>query len=85
MSRLLVKKPLVTIQTEAKGDHLKRVLGPWALTAMGIGAIIGTGIFVATGEVAKTVAGPALMMSYVVAGVTCLFAALCYAEYASMT
>jgi APA family basic amino acid/polyamine antiporter len=85
MSRLLVKKPLVAVQTEAKGDHLKRVLGPWALTAMGIGAIIGTGIFVATGEVAKNVAGPALMMSYVVAGITCLFAALCYAEYASMT
>ena len=85
MSRLLVKKPLVSVLSEAKGDHLKRVLGPWALTAMGIGAIIGTGIFVATGEVAKNVTGPALMVSYIVAGITCLFAALCYAEYAAMT
>ena len=85
MSRLFVKKPLVSVLSEAKGDQLKRVLGPWALTAMGIGAIIGTGIFVATGEVAKNVTGPALMVSYVVAGITCLFAALCYAEYAAMT
>jgi basic amino acid/polyamine antiporter, APA family len=85
MSGLLAKKPLHAVHGEATGEHLKRVLGPWALTAMGIGGIIGTGIFVATGEVAKTTAGPALMMSYVVAGITCLFAALCYAEYAAMT
>lgn len=85
MSRLLTKKPLSTIHAEASGDHLKRALGPWALTAMGIGAIIGTGIFVATGEVARNVAGPALMLSYVVAGLTCLFAALCYAEFAAMS
>src|SRR6478609_11158315 len=85
MSRLLVKKPLVAVHTEAKGEHLKRVLGPVALTAMGIGAVIGAGIFVATGEAAKNVAGPALMLSYVVAGFVCLLAALCYAEYAAMT
>src|SRR4051794_19068282 len=85
MSGLLLKKPLALAHTEAEGGQLKRVLGPWALTAMGIGAIIGTGIFVATGEVARNVAGPALMVSYVVAGITCLFAALCYAEYAAMT
>ena len=85
MSGLLAKKPLRAAATEGESQHLKRVLGPWALTAMGIGGIIGTGIFVATGEVAKNVAGPALMMSYVVAGITCLFAALCYAEYAAMT
>ncbi len=54
------------------------------LTALGIGAIIGAGIFVATGAAAHNVAGPALMLSYVVAGVTCIFAALCYAEFASM-
>src|SRR4051812_21788692 len=71
--------------TEAKGDHLKRVLGPWSLTAMGIGAVIGAGIFVATGEAAKNVAGPALMISYCLAGFVCLLAALCYAEYAAMT
>jgi APA family basic amino acid/polyamine antiporter len=71
--------------TEAKGDHLRRVLGPWALTALGIGAIIGSGIFVTTGKAANTVAGPALMVSYVLAGFTCLLAALCYAEFAAMT
>ncbi|HVK18688.1 MAG TPA: amino acid permease [Fimbriiglobus sp.] len=82
---LLVKKPLTAAQADAKGDRLKRILGPWSLTAMGIGAIIGAGIFVATGEAAKNVAGPALMLSYVVAGFTCLMAALCYAEFAAMT
>lgn len=82
---LLVKKPLTAAQADAKGDRLKRVLGPWSLTAMGIGAIIGAGIFVATGEAAKNVAGPALMVSYAVAGFTCLIAALCYAEFAAMT
>src|SRR6188472_2665739 len=68
-----------------KGDQrLHRVLGPVTLTALGIGAVIGAGIFVATGAAAKDVAGPALMVSYMVAGVTCIFAALCYAEFASM-
>src|SRR5262245_46766187 len=85
MSRMLVKKPLVSALSEAKGDHLKRILGPWALTAMGIGAVIGAGIFVVTGAAAKIVAGPALMISYVVAGFVCLLAALCYAEFAAMT
>jgi APA family basic amino acid/polyamine antiporter len=82
---LLVKKPLTAAQGEAKGDHLHRVLGPWQLTALGIGAIIGAGIFVATGAAAKNVAGPSLMLSYVVAGFVCLMAAFCYAEYAAMT
>ena len=68
MSGLMAKKPLVTVMTEAKGEHLRRVLGPWHLTALGIGAVIGAGIFVATGAAAKNVAGPALMLSYVVAG-----------------
>jgi APA family basic amino acid/polyamine antiporter len=85
VSDLLAKKPLQTVMTEAKGDHLKRVLGPWSLTAMGIGAVIGAGIFVATGEAAKNVAGPALMVSYCLAGFICLLAALCYAEYAALT
>jgi APA family basic amino acid/polyamine antiporter len=82
---LLVKKPLHSAHADAKGDHLHRVLGPWQLTALGIGAVIGAGIFVATGEAAKNTAGPALMLSYVVAGFTCLLAALCYAEFAAMT
>ena len=85
MSGLLAKKPLQTAMTEGKGDHLKRILGPWSLTAMGIGAVIGAGIFVATGEAAKNVAGPALMVSYCLAGFVCLLAALCYAEYAALT
>src|SRR5262245_57387150 len=67
------------------GDNrLRRVLGPITLTSLGVGAVIGAGIFVATGAAAKSVAGPALMISYMVAGVTCIFAALCYAEFASM-
>ncbi|HEV3339655.1 MAG TPA: amino acid permease [Pirellulales bacterium] len=67
------------------GEHrLQRALGPWALTAMGVGAIIGAGIFVLVGKAAHHTAGPALMLSFVVAGVACVFAALCYAEFASM-
>jgi amino acid transporter len=68
----------------AYADRLRRVLGPIQLTSLGVGAIIGAGIFVATGAAARNVAGPALMLSYVVAGMTCVFAALCYAEFASM-
>lgn len=85
MSDLLAKKPLISVMGEAKGDHLHRVLGPWSLTALGIGAVIGAGIFVATGEAAKNRAGPALMVSYALAGLVCLLAALCYAEFAAMT
>src|SRR5258707_4680338 len=82
---LFARKPLEVLLEEMKGEHrLRRVLGPIQLTALGVGAIIGAGIFVATGAAAHNVAGPALMMSYVVAGLTCVFAALCYAEFASM-
>ncbi|MCC7185514.1 MAG: amino acid permease, partial [Acidobacteria bacterium] len=63
---------------------LKRSLTAWDLTLLGIGAIIGTGIFVLTGTAAANQAGPAIMMSYLVAGFACGFAALCYAEFASM-
>jgi basic amino acid/polyamine antiporter, APA family len=84
-SSLFAKKPLALLLEEAKGENrLRRVLGPVQLTALGIGAIIGAGIFVATGAAAHNVAGPALMLSYVVAGLTCVFAALCYAEFAAM-
>jgi APA family basic amino acid/polyamine antiporter len=85
VSQLLVKKPLTAAIGEAKGDHLHRVLGPWQLTALGVGAIIGAGIFVTTGKAANEIAGPALMVSYVLAGFVCLLAALCYAEFAAMT
>jgi APA family basic amino acid/polyamine antiporter len=85
MKQLFAKKSLQVVMEEMAGKHrLQRVLGPTALTALGIGAVIGAGIFVATGEAAHNEAGPALMLSYVVAGITCVFAALCYAEFASM-
>ena len=82
---LFQTKPLALLLEEMRGENrLRRVLGPVQLTSLGIGAIIGAGIFVATGAAAHNVAGPALMLSYVVAGITCVFAALCYAEFASM-
>jgi len=68
-----------------KGENrLRRVLGPVALTSLGVGCIIGTGIFVLTGIAAHDKAGPSLMLSYVVSGIACIFSALCYAEFASM-
>lgn len=82
---LFAKKTLDDLVHEMAGEHrLRRVLGPVALTAMGVGAIIGAGIFALVGEAAHHTAGPALMLSFVVAGVACVFAALCYAEFASM-
>ena len=82
---LFATKPLAQLLEELHGEQrLRRVLGPVQLSALGVGAIIGAGIFVATGSAAHNVAGPALMVSYVVAGLTCIFAALCYAEFASM-
>ncbi len=84
-SQLFATKSLGLLLKEMEGENrLRRVLGPIQLTSLGVGAIIGAGIFVATGAAAHNVAGPALMLSYVVAGVTCIFAALCYAEFASM-
>jgi APA family basic amino acid/polyamine antiporter len=82
---LFARKPIQLILEEMAGENrLKRVLGPVALSSLGIGAIIGTGIFVLTGVAAHDKAGPALLLSFVVAGITCIFAALCYAEFASM-
>jgi APA family basic amino acid/polyamine antiporter len=84
-NQLFATKSLDVLLAEMAGEHrLKRVLGPVTLTALGIGAVIGAGIFVATGKAANDTAGPALMLSYGVAGITCIFAALCYAEFASM-
>ncbi len=85
MGGLFTKKPLALALADAEKSGVKRVLGPWALIALGIGAVIGAGIFVATGEAAKTRAGPALIVSYVLAGFVCALAALCYAEFAAMT
>jgi APA family basic amino acid/polyamine antiporter len=82
---LFAVKPLELLLEEAKGENrLKRALGPVQLVALGLGAVIGAGIFVATGAAAHNIAGPSIMVSYVVAGITCIFAALCYAEFASM-
>ncbi len=84
-NQLFARKPIKLILEEMAGENrLRRVLGPVTLSSLGIGAIIGTGIFVLTGVAAHDKTGPALMLSYVVAGVTCIFAALCYAEFAAM-
>src|SRR5450432_377865 len=83
---LFKKKPMDWLLNEAKatGDHtLKRTLGPVSLTALGIGAVIGAGIFVLSGLGAHK-AGPALMLAFVVSGLGCAFAGLCYAEFAAM-
>src|SRR5581483_2303612 len=81
----LTIKPIDVLLAEMAGEHrLRRALGPVTLTALGIGCIIGAGIFVLTGLAANQYAGPALVLSFVVAGLGCAFAALCYAEFASM-
>ena len=85
MNHLFAKKDLNVLLKEMEGDNrLKRVLGPISLTALGVGAIIGAGIFVIVGKAAHDSAGPALMLSFVAAGLTSVFAALCYAEFAAM-
>jgi basic amino acid/polyamine antiporter, APA family len=82
---LFERKPLALLLEEMKGENrLRRILGPVTLTSLGVGAIIGTGIFVLTGVAAHDKAGPALILSFAIAGVACIFAALCYAEFASM-
>jgi APA family basic amino acid/polyamine antiporter len=83
--QLWATKSLETLHKEMEGENrLRRVLGPVGLTSLGIGAIIGAGIFVTTGEAAATRAGPGVMLSFVVAGLGCALAALCYAEFAAM-
>jgi basic amino acid/polyamine antiporter, APA family len=81
---LFVRKDLGALLAEAGSGTLRRELGPLALVTLGIGAVIGAGIFVLSGEVASQHAGPALTLSMVMAGVACVFAGLCYAELASM-
>lgn len=83
--QFFAKKSLQVLLEEMAGEHrLRRVLGPITLSSLGIGAIIGTGIFVLTGLAARQHAGPGLILSFVFAGLACAFAALCYAEFASM-
>jgi APA family basic amino acid/polyamine antiporter len=84
-SQLFARKPISLLLEEMEsGGRLRRVLGPVQLTSLGVGAIIGTGIFVLTGVAAHDKVGPALTLSFTAAGVACIFAALCYAEFASM-
>jgi APA family basic amino acid/polyamine antiporter len=83
--KLFRRKTAAVLQSEAQSDKsLKRALGPVNLTALGIGAVIGAGIFVLTGQAAAKYAGPAIVISFVLAGLACTFAGLCYAEFAAM-
>lgn len=86
MTNLWIRKPIDELVREAddteKGLH--RTLGPWHLVALGIGAIIGAGLFTRTATAAAYHAGPAVTLAFVVAGIGCAFAGLCYAEFASM-
>ena len=84
MSSVWRKKPISAFHAEAGKSELKRILTKWGLTSLGIGAIIGGGIFTLTGIAAHDHAGPALALSFVIAGIGCLFASLCYAEFASV-
>ncbi|MEO7367366.1 MAG: amino acid permease [Gemmatimonadaceae bacterium] len=81
---ILTKKSIDDLRADAESGTLKRALGALNLTTLGIGSIIGTGIFVLTGTAASQNAGPALVLSMIIAGVACGFAGLCYAEFASM-
>jgi basic amino acid/polyamine antiporter, APA family len=84
---LFIRKPLESLMEQAKesgGDTLKRTLGAWSLVALGIGAIIGAGLFVRTAAAAGQAAGPAVTLSFMVAAIGCAFAGLCYAEFAAM-
>src|SRR4029453_5561455 len=85
-SNLLKTKSIEQLVGDAEGGTkaLKRTLTATDLTLLGIGAIIGTGIFVLTGTAAANQAGPAIVISYMLAGLACAFAALCYAEFAAM-
>src|SRR6187397_284427 len=94
MPNILIRKPIALLQAEAEetevqalvthgGVPLKRTLSVWSLVSLGIGCIIGAGIFVLTGHAAATNAGPAIALSFVFSGIACAFAGLCYAEMAS--
>src|SRR4029078_8869770 len=81
---LFTKKSMAALRADAESNTLRRALGPLNLTTLGIGSIIGTGIFVLTGTAASQNAGTALFLSMIIAGIACAFAGLCYAEFASM-
>jgi len=83
LSRLLLRKSVEQVQMESETSQLKRSLGPWNLVFLGVGCIIGAGIFVRTGNAAALHAGPAVLISFLVAGIVCALAGLCYAELSS--
>ena len=84
MQQLLLRKTVEQIEAEAMSHGLKRSLGKWNLVSLGIGCIIGAGIFVMTGTAAAEHAGPALMLSFIFTGIACALVGLCYAELASV-
>src|SRR5215213_8490788 len=81
---ILSKKSIDALRAESERGALKRSLGPLNLTALGVGSIIGTGIFVLTGTAASQNAGPGLVFSMIISAVGCAFSGLCYAEFAAM-
>ena len=84
---LFIKKPIDRLLKEAGnegGEGLKRVLGPWSLIALGVGVVVGSGLFSVTGIVAGSHTGPAITLSFAIAAIACALAGLCYAEFASM-
>src|SRR5665647_1592902 len=84
-SQLFSTKPFTQLMHHANEDNgMKRALSATNLTTLGIGAVIGAGIFVLTGQAAAQYAGPAIVISFIISGLACLFAGLCYAEFASM-
>src|ERR1700691_4383292 len=85
-AQLFRRKPIASLMADAEShaSGLKRALGALGLTLLGIGAIVGAGIFVLTGVAAAEYAGPAIILSFVVSGFACAMAALCYAEFAAM-
>lgn len=83
LSRILMRKSVEQVQRESETSLLKRTLGPWNLVFLGVGCIIGAGIFVRTGNAAALHAGPAVLISFLIAGVVCALAGLCYAELSS--
>src|SRR5215469_15863227 len=84
MANLFLRKPFEKLLDDADAHGLKRTLGPFSLIALGIGAIIGAGLFVRTAAAIADCAGPSVVLGFALAGVGCAFAGLCYAEFASM-
>jgi APA family basic amino acid/polyamine antiporter len=84
LKKLLATKSFERLQAEHSNSQLKRALGPWQLTLLGVGCTIGTGIFVLTGLEAAQHAGPAIVLSFIIAGIGSFFAGLCYAEFSAM-